>query len=233
MNLGKITRIAKRGDPIASLICGLAAENGWSCEKNASVAEEWYQKAANDLPLARYLLAKLIARHTDRASEAVDLAKEAAEAGIAEAASFLGAYYEYGIEADRDEEKANEWMERALSLGDTGALADKGHRLVDINGKISEPEQALAYFLSAAEAGHLPAKSVIARIYLEYTDPPKKERAFNLLHDAAEQGDWGALRELSRIHRYGLFGEAKNPTLAEKYSTAADQVHADWTLTWS
>jgi TPR repeat protein len=203
-------------------VCAVAAENdcgkaGWSDRD----AEAWYRLAADDLPVAPLGLAKLLVERKERLDEALIWAKKAATAGLAEAATAVGIMIERGLGTKPDPTEAVTWFELGAKLGDPIGSFFLACQYIDSSGNVRDAEMAARYLVKAVRMGYVPAKSKLAMIYLEGTDPHKKEEALKLLCEGATEKDFGALLQLSEIYKFGLHGVARNKELGERYALEA------------
>jgi hypothetical protein len=111
------TEAAKRNFPPGLLELGLCYEDGLGVNIDEDKAILYYTQALDlGLSSAGCQLALLFERK-DEGDSAVQFATRAADLGDANAANFLGNWFEAGELVERNERKAAEWYERASKLG--------------------------------------------------------------------------------------------------------------------
>lgn len=218
-----IQQLADRGDSTAATVIGLCLAEGWGIHKDEQLATKYLSAAAKKSPVAMYLLARRLLPSAGTASEAHRLAQTAAEAGVAEAATLLGDAYKLGLGVQALEDESIKWYFRGGELGDGAAFANLAMRYVDDKGHISNTEEAKAWFERAHILGYRASTAYLAKILLEYTDPPDIERGLQLLHEGAGSNDFGSLLKLSRVYRDGLFGISPDTEKADRYHKMAKE----------
>lgn len=89
--------------------------SGVGVEKSKELALKWWKRSADQgLPIAQYSLAYI----TPDKAEQFRLYKAAAEEGHQKSQHKLGMCYKNGIGCDKNLEKGNFWIDKALSRGD-------------------------------------------------------------------------------------------------------------------
>lgn len=126
----------------------------------------------------------------ERGEEALELLKNAADGGIAEANKLIGDYYltkRYGKE---DYATALEWYKKGAELGDPEAYWKVGNVYQNGNGVEKNPYEAFGYYLKGAEMGEPCSMSKVGIAYYEGKILEQdKEKAFPFLKGAYEQGE--------------------------------------------
>lgn len=96
--------------------------------------------------------------------EAIELIRQAADAGDVEAMSFLGMSYENGRDVEADPVKAVEYYSKAATRGDAYAQWRLGV-LIDTEKTEGTAEQAVELFRKAADQGNADAMASLAVMY--------------------------------------------------------------------
>lgn len=145
-----------------------------------------------------------------------------AEAGSAEAQYNLGMFYNNGIGTAQNPKLAFEWFEKAAKAGEPLGSYKVGcyyggqfQGVVPVDG-----DKALAFKLSAAQAGYMLAQHDVA---IAYTERGDSEEAAKWWRMAAEQGDVAALVVLADAHKRGV-GVALDPLKAYEYLFMASRL---------
>lgn len=151
---------AKAGHPFAMLKlgdCYAAGSNGLAQDERT--AEVWLRRAsAKGLTGANVRLLRLLASQPDRNDqELAVLAREAAEAGHAEAQYLLGVFTLTGQGTLEDPSEAAKWFELAAAQGVTGAHERLGAMYATGVGKDADPALAVEAFERAVALGDLDA----------------------------------------------------------------------------
>jgi len=129
--------LASRGSIMSMIYLGEAFARGTGGEIDQEKAESWYKKAAaSGSPIALHLLGRLYLK-SDRAQEAVEAFKHAAEKDYAPSLYLLGRMYFWGRGVQRDSRCGAKMFRCAMKLGN---LPAKG---------------AMAKFLMSGEEGRL------------------------------------------------------------------------------
>ena len=158
----QLARMAAHGDSAAALCCGILRECGESVDPSTEEAERWYRLATKQLPLAKLLLGKLLLDEGKSQSEATTLLVDAANAGVAEAATLLGAMLRENILSAEGLGAASEWLKRGAELGDGEALWLLARDFLGENYEVLSEADARPLLEKALEVGFLPAASDLA-----------------------------------------------------------------------
>lgn len=163
-------------------------------------------------------------------AKALEIWRPMAEEGDARAQFNVGLIYDEGLGVERDREKAREWWSMAAEQG----LLTAGYNLalLEIEQATDEDgggdiEQALANLRETAEAGHLPARYTLGKIY-QYGVGVAEDPAAAVEHirAAAEGGFAKAQYSLGKIYRDGSGVEQDAAQAAEWFGQAARRGHA-------
>ena len=155
-----LLKAAQAGHPFAMLKLGDCYVAGsYGLKQDASTAEFWLRRAsAKGLTGAHVRLLRLLADQPDRNDqELAVLAREAAEAGHAEAQYLLGVFCMTGQGTLEDPVEAAKWFELAAVQGVTGAYERLGAMYATGVGKEADAAQAVEAFGRAIAHGDLDA----------------------------------------------------------------------------
>jgi TPR repeat protein len=132
-----------------------------------------------------------------------------ADKGSESAMLSLGWMYENGAGVSLDQQKAGEWLHRAVQAGSSDASYYLGRHLVAMNSEAD----GVRYLESAVSSGHLPATYELGIVLIRRTHSPHdSERGWKLLQDAAENGHVFAKRKVSGAMLRGKYGLAAIPS---------------------
>ena len=142
-----------------------------------------------------------------------------AQAGNPEAQYHLGMMYNNGLGTDKDPRKAIEWFRKAADAGEPLAAYKVGCYFAgQFPGVVkSDPAEALANKLKAADQGYSFAQSDVGHIYFEQGNFAEAVKWWKL---AAEQGYPQALGDLSVAYHLGKI-VPEDKTLAYSYFVLA------------
>jgi TPR repeat protein len=219
-----IKRLADGGDAGACMVLGLCLYEGWGTKTDEQLGKQYLVHASRLLPMAKYILARLLLVKPDSAQEGMHLALQLAGSGFAPAATLLGDAYKLGLGVAKDDDESFKWYLKGGDMGDGAGYAQIGLRYIDDKGHISAPTEAKPWFEKAVHLNYLSVTTYLAKILMECTEPPNIESGMQLLQTAANQNDFGSLMKLGRIYSDGLFGVIRDETLAAKYRRMAEGV---------
>jgi TPR repeat protein len=141
--------------------------------------------------------------------ELLALATAVALRGDATAQYVVGVVYKYpewrrpGSRIEPDSAQAHSWLLKAALAGNPHTAAEVGDNLFQGYGVAPNEEEALRWFETAAEAGHVRAQYLAGRIHLqryyETFDPEDEEIGREWMELAAENGDEDAIRLLDEL----------------------------------
>lgn len=111
---------ASLGNARASLFLGDRLRDGLGLAQDPSLAFAAYSVAMNEEPRAEFMVALLLYNGEGVEKDipgSVPHFEQAAEQGYADASTWMGHFYQYGIEVQRDHTKAMEWYETGAAWG--------------------------------------------------------------------------------------------------------------------
>jgi len=203
-----LLKAAQAGHPFAMLKVGDCYVAGsYGLNQDASTAEFWLRRAsAKGLTGAHVRLLRLLADQPDRNDqELAVLAREAAEAGHAEAQYLLGVFCLTGQGTLEDPVEAAKWFELAAAQGVTGAYERLGAMYATGVGKEADAAQAVEAFGRAIAHGDLDA--LTHRAILRQAGvglPCDPQLAAEEFRKAANAGHPEAALQLGIAHASGL-----------------------------
>jgi TPR repeat protein len=222
--LNSLRQIAKRGNPTATLLVGLGEIYGWDGPRPVPNLDFIKRSAASGEPLALFVLAYKLGAHKSTFAEALDLAKLATAAGVAEAASLAGFI---SIDLNLPTSETLAWFKKAAELGDP-----RGYYWIATKCATNENGAELdvrEWLEKAVVAGDIRSMHALARICLADGVGRDIVRGVELLRKAAEAGFVYSTLELVDIYRFGLNGIPRNAELAayweEKIENATNSLH--------
>jgi TPR repeat protein len=154
---------------------------------------------------------------------ALDVIKEAAEAGNAKALNILGAAYEEGRGVEVDRPRAIALFEQAAKAGEVRARYNLGTIYAFGSGEIPmDRDQAKREFRLAASAGYAPAMTALGQLR-ETATPPDHDAAADWYEKADDKGDVVATANLAHAYVTGQ-GRPENWSEARVlYTEAAER----------
>jgi TPR repeat protein len=164
---------------------------------------------------------------TRDAPRAVELLKEASEAGDGFAKTQLALIYLEGRDVFKDSRKAEQLLQDAAGSGHVAASLQLGHLYAGhYDPARAQPDDALGHYLVAAQAGNAIAQHLVASQLLSRNDPAAAKEGVQWLHRAARSGFPPALFQMGVLF---CQGQVVAKDLAEGvrwYERAAQQGHA-------
>ncbi len=135
-----------------------------------------------------------------RFAEAIQAWRQAAEAGDARGALFVGVLYDAGLGVPQNYARAFAWYRRAAEAGNAAAMFNVAV-LNDLGrGVPQDSREAAAWYARAAAKGFARAEYNLAMMYEEGTGVPRsRSRAIALYRRAAMQGISAARARLARL----------------------------------
>lgn len=131
---------------------------------------------------------------------AVDLYRQAAEQGYADAQNGLGNMYFMGQGVPQDDAEAVKWFRKAAEQGNTLALSNLASSYYLGRGVIQDYEEAVKWYRKAAEQGDLFAQLQLGNMYSSGLNVPKDDvEAIKWYRMAAEQGNETAKEAVRRL----------------------------------
>lgn len=161
--------------------------------------------------------------------KALDIWQPLAEDGDARAQFNVGLLYDEGLGVEKDPQQARQWWSKAAEQG----LLAAGYNLalLELEQAASEDgegdlETALAHLRQTAEAGHLPARYTLGKVY-QYGIGVEEDReaAFENIRLAAEGGFAKAQYNLGKAYRDGDGVEQDAEKAVEWFRRAALRGH--------
>lgn len=200
---GNPTALVRLGDLYRTGAPGLTADIGR--------AMEYYNRAVElGAPGGERFLANVyldLAQPIANPARGIELLKEAATNGDANAAIRLGDLYSFNDLVQADYETSKSYFNLALSYGNPNATVDLAQALVAGPLGTSHREEALTLLQGAVESGLPGASAELARLQLAGTFPGHGlEGVLTMLLDSTRNGDANAARYLLQLYRegYGL-----------------------------
>lgn len=175
-----------------------------------------------------------LARALDRSAayeEAIQLYRQLADAGYANAISNLGAIYDQGHGVAKDKAEAVRLFRQAAEKGVPSAMNLVGRMYAGGDGVAKDEVEAARWFRKGAEAGNREAMVNLGIQYASGSGVPKDQaEAFRLYRQAVEKGEPTAMNNLGWMYENGL-GTAKDDEQAFRlYRLAAEKGNAQGTL---
>jgi TPR repeat protein len=186
--------------------------------KNVQEECRWFEQAAEaGLPNGMYQFSLCLGRTPD----AVEWARKAAYAGVADAASELGIKIVYGHGTPQDIKHGTEWIKRAAEMGSPVGMFNYAISLKEGIGGKKDQQLAFEWLTKAVAAGHCSSYNSLATYYLNGVIVPKDEKkALELIYAGAKSGHKDALERLAQIFQNGELGQAKDSTKAASVRAA-------------
>jgi hypothetical protein len=138
-----------------------------------------------------------------------------------------------GSRIEQDSAQAHSWLLRAAEQGNPYAAGEVGDNLLRGDGVAQNEEEALHWFETAAEGGHVRAQYLAGYIYLkryyETSDPEDEEMGREWMELEAEDGDEDTIRLLNELDgieaAYQKYLDSK-----EEPSSESRQENRKWAL---
>ncbi|UFN50062.1 sel1 repeat family protein [Roseomonas sp. OT10] len=227
---------AASGDPVAAYKLGQAQEFGLGGvpRSPAAAARSYEQAAASGNPWASWRLATLAERGAAPGGRrrALELSRQAAEAGHAPSAANLGLAYLEGRGVSRDSTEAARWLTVAARGGVPEAQYALGQMVFRGDGVARSPYDALQWMRRAGDGGNVRAQRAVGRLYMTGLEEMGQDlqEARSWLSRAAEQGDAQARRDLAEVDR-ALRDERR---FAQELTLRREETRAAWAASaWS
>lgn len=233
--IGWITEIAQKGNPLAQTLLGLMYHDGVHFKKDTAKSYEWYKKAMDQRnTLGQYFLAWCQCEMEEKSQqmEGFRLMEELANKGLSLAYYGLGILYEYGKFVLIDHNIALQWYLKAAEKGEWRAQMQMGAMYFNGKGVKIDYIEAEKWYSKAAENGHEVAYFVMG--LLNYGDYLKmdKNAAFQWFRKAAEKGNPRSQYYLGRCYFHGEGVKMDREESIKWYLRAAEQgdAAAQWEL---
>jgi len=164
-------KAADQGNTSALLNLGVAYYQGDGVPRNLAKAIDLLEKIPIDqLPAAgRYLGDIYLSQDKSNYQKAIEVYRQAAEAGDLAAYSALGDMYFNGVGVDRDFDQSMKYYNYAASQGYGAAQYALGIIYANGNGVARNPVLAHAWFSWAMNQGYEPAGAALAQLKSEMT----------------------------------------------------------------
>lgn len=198
-------------------------KSAWSLKKGSLIdyekAKKCFEKAAElGSPEAQNCLATiyLYARGTDQnIDKAIELYETAGESGYAEAYIGLGSLYRSPRfpEIEVDVEKAKQYYQKALDLGNKEALFYFGI----IYEKDGDMEEAKNCYQEMIDSGLAEGWTHMGGLYAVKEFEINSDKMIECYEKGAELGDADAYGRLAEVYRYGICGAPKDLEKAKEY----------------
>ena len=232
-------KAADNGNADAQYRLGLCTEQGKGITINKNQAIEWYRKAANqehveaEQELNRLIKEQHIANwkktglekfNTRSYEQALQLYKQAADAGDIESLYWIGNCYYMRAQYTQ----AIEWYRKAAEQKNADAQYRLGYCYENAQGTSQNQSEALKWYTEAAEQGHADAQYRLANCYAKGLGVTQDNtKAITWYKKAADNGNADAQYYIANCYSKGQ-GVAKNKTEAAKYyEKAAEQGNAN------
>lgn len=197
----------EKDETLARQWCKKAADNGHAAaavfagfdemfDHNAVGAAKYWETAAQAGEAAAAAeLAELYLDGFDgvpmNKARALELFRQAADAGIAKAQGSLGVCYATGNGVPQDAAEAVKWFEKAAAQEDVFAMKNLAVCLRNGNGVAMDKAKAAQWFEKAAAKGNIQAKSCLANMYTEgegvIVNYPRAEALCREILDSGDQ----------------------------------------------
>lgn len=158
----------------------------------------------------------------EQQARALPLLRQAAEAGLAEAAFRLGLCYAEGVGTEAQTNEARRWLSLAAEKNHPSALAHLGLLCDQLSRDEAGAREALGYFRRAAELGQVEAAVILA--YKLAARPETQGEALEWLRKAAAQKNDRALCALGVFTLEGRGGLKADPAEAYRLFTQAAEL---------
>lgn len=158
----------------------------------------------------------------EQQARALPLLRQAAEAGLTEAAFRLGLCYAEGIGTEARTDEARRWLSLAAEKDHPSALAHLGLLCDKLSRDEAGAQEALGYLRRAAQLGQLEAAVILA--YKLAAKPESQGEALEWLRKAAEQKNDRALCALGVFTLEGRGGLKADPDEAYRLFTQAAEL---------
>lgn len=218
-----LTAAAQAGDALAQRAMGSVCLER-STSEALTEAAAWFRQASDQGDAhAQAQLAVMILNHQTAGDDrdAFALLQAAAETGEVLAMTILGDLYRRGRGTDKDLSAAESWFRRAAVRGHIGASNALGLLLIediDPNDYVS----AAHAFRETADRDDPTGQWMLGRLYLTGQGVPQdRDKAIDLLHKAADQGQLQAIELLAAIHDSEADGRTGTAIAAELFERAA------------
>ena len=219
-------RIAETGDKEGQIKLAYMLEHGMGGPVDVINAQKWYAMAAEQGdPVAQYLLGNLYQLgHLDSKPDYAEAKKwySSSQANYAPAAVALGFVYDT---VEDDYQNALTEYERAAKAGDPVGQFNAGLVYEEGKGRPVDFEKAAAYYLQAAEQGHLQAMVQLGDVSLNGLHD--KTKALSWYKKAADLGDCDAMYELGLFSETGVATKLDYAEAIKYYQQAADKGNAN------
>ena len=200
----ELVKLAEDGNAEAQTNLGLCYLKGEGVTQSFEDAAKWFDKSANQNDAeGQYLLACLYSKGKGvqvNSQKSFNLLMESAQQGHADAQCGVAACYDYGEnDIAIDHEEAIKWWRKAAEQGNAQGQWNVGAYYFDNR----DFAQAVQWFEKAAEQGHTMAKVNLGMCYfLGQGVSQDKQKGYDLIKQAAEQGDSLAIKQLEIIKTY-------------------------------
>ena len=161
---------------------------------------------------------------------------EKAAIGSPKAQTYLAYIYLVGDGIEKDVEKGEYWLDKAMQQNDPLAFCMQGTRYYHGDGVIKNFQKAFQLFENSALLGHIPAQYYLAKLFLIGRGVKKDfKKAFHWMKKAADAGCVDAQYELFVMYTNGK-GTRRNRTTGLRYlklaaangSDTAQYALSDW-----
>jgi uncharacterized protein len=218
-------KAAGLGEKAAYLPLGSRLLNGDEKSRNEEQGRAWLEKAIKEDLTAAYLALgdyEEIVKKNDKAAYAFYL--KGAEAEQPDCMLRLASFLFNGRGTEKSEDKAREWLEKAVKAGSAVAA----YELAGIYSKAEKPEmlKVYSYVLMAATGGIPNAQNELGLLYLAgnlgAADAPAAVAWFTR---AAQAGNAAAQNNLATLYEGGIGVPVNYNNAGELYVLAANQGH--------
>lgn len=167
-------------------------------------------------------------------NKALDLFKSAAENGLLVAYGNTGSLYLWGKGTDANIEKARQWFEAGVKLGDSHSQYYLATMYRDGNGILKNPQRAKDLFEKSANSGNKNAEYELAMMYKQEN---QLTEAFNWFMKSAKgsffaEGNNNAQYELGLMYYYAKGTSKNNQEAAYWIKKAYENGHSEAKKVW-
>lgn len=218
-------KAAELGEKTAYLPLGSRLLNGEESLRNEEQGRALLEKAINEDIFAAYLVLgdfEEIVKKNDKAAYGFYL--KGAEAEQPDCMLRLASFFFNGRGTEKNEDKAQEWLEKAVNAGSAVAA----YQLAGIHSKAEKPDtlKVYSYLLMAASNGIPNAQNELGLLYLAGSlgsaDAPAAVAWFTR---AAQGGNAAAQNNLATLYEGGVGVPVNFNNAGELYALAANQGH--------
>ena len=205
----ELVKLAEEGNAEAQANLGICYAKGEGLSPSNEEAVKWFKKSSEqNNAKGQFYLSMAYNRGMGVSQdweESIRLMKKSANQGFAKAQSQLGGLYEYGLmNTPKNHQEAMKWFEKAAKQGDPDGQMNVG---LEYYGN-EDFNEAVKWFEKAVAQGDVGAHHFLGLCYFFGQGVEQdKMRGYNLVKQAAEQGDPAAIKSFNRMKSelYGTY----------------------------